>query len=146
MSRRAQTLLLVMFLLILAGALVAGLTRMWLAEIKMRSLGRDGLLAFYLAEAGIERSKAELKQNWAWPGMDSNENNVADDSEKALLGEGVYWVDVYRDTADPNKVTLEAHGGARDAHRVIRVELERIASGNPPTYGYRQVLWSWQEI
>ena len=150
MARRAQTLLLVLFLLVLAGVLVAGLAGMWQAEISMRSLERDGLIAFYLAQAGIERAKVELENNWDWGGMDTNNDDVADNSEKISLGDGTYWCDIVSrdETGAPTdrRATLKAHGWVRDAHRVIQVELEQIASGDPPTYNYSQVAGSWEEI
>ena len=39
---------------------------MWRAEIQTRSLEKDGLRAFYLAQAAIERAKIELRWNINW--------------------------------------------------------------------------------
>ena len=152
MARRAQTLLLVLFLLVLAGVLVAGLARMWQAEISMRSLERDGLIAFYLAQAGIERAKVEvlgdvgLSGNSAWHNdldiMGDNYNfrynfNVAIlGTQRTLIGTG--------EVLDTNNNLL--------AHREITVTIDGIDdtnSASPPQdtdYSGTVVAWSWREI
>lgn len=57
---KGQALLLVFLLLLIVGIMIGALASMWQAEIKIRSSEREGLIAFYLAQAGVERAKIEL--------------------------------------------------------------------------------------
>ncbi|MFH1339346.1 MAG: hypothetical protein ABIH40_05845 [Candidatus Omnitrophota bacterium] len=147
---KGQALLLVFLLLLIVGILVSALASMWQAEIRVRSLEKEGLGAFYLAQAGIERAKIELKTDWDWIGMDTNNDDVADNSEKESMGGGYYWVDIVaRDDSDPahRRATSEAHGWINGSHRAIRIELEKEETnpGPPPTYDYHPIPWSWRE-
>jgi len=149
--KKGQALLFVFFLLLIVGILGGALANMWQAEINTRFSEKEGLIAFYLTQAGIERAKIELKTDWDWMGMDSDNDNVADNSERESLGDGSYWVDIVnRDDSDPahRQATVEAHGWIGNSHRVIQIELEREETnpGPPPTYDYHPVPWSWQEI
>lgn len=69
MKRKAQALLIILFIMVLAGTLMIGLSVMWQADIKTLSLEKDGIGAFYLAQAGLERAKTELKGDWNWSGV-----------------------------------------------------------------------------
>lgn len=57
LDNKAQAMILVLFILALIGALAGGLAVMWESEIRTRALDRDGLIAFYLARAGLEHAK-----------------------------------------------------------------------------------------
>ena len=46
----------------LVGILAGGLAVMWQADIRISSLEKDSLTAFYLAQAGIERAKIEARK------------------------------------------------------------------------------------
>ncbi len=54
-----QALLFAIYMLSLSVILAGALAAMWGAQTRTRSLSRDGLIAFYLAQAGIERAKIE---------------------------------------------------------------------------------------
>jgi hypothetical protein len=133
MKHRAQVLLLVLFLLILSGMLVAGLGAMWRSEISMSSSGKDGLLAFYLAQSGIERAKAELRNNWDWP--------LGTSSFSASLGEGDYDLTISRPSAD--RRVIVSTGMVREAMREVSVSIDRSTT---MPYTYTQTGWSWREI
>lgn len=131
MKHKAQVLLLVLFLLILSGTLVAGLGAMWRSEISMSSSEKDGLLAFYLAQSGIERAKAELRNNWDWPGPATF---------SASLGEGDYDVMVSSPSAD--RRVIVSTGMVREAMREMSVSIDRSTT---MPYTYTQVGWTWRE-
>lgn len=58
--KKGQALLLVFFIFIIVSILTGALAGMWIAEIKTRSLERDSLGAFYLAQAGIAYARNVL--------------------------------------------------------------------------------------
>ena len=64
---KGQALIFVFFLLLLVGIIVGALGVMWQAEIQARSESKDSLIAFYIAQAGIERAKIELAYDEDWP-------------------------------------------------------------------------------
>jgi Tfp pilus assembly protein PilX len=52
--KRGQILMFVLFLLFLIGFIGTGLAVVWQTDSNLRTLERDGLTAFYAAQAGIE--------------------------------------------------------------------------------------------
>lgn len=133
---RGQALIFVFFLLVIVGILAGALANMWQAEIQTRTAERDGLIAFYLAQAGIERAKIEARNgvitapNW---------------SSAQTLGDGRYYF--YIENIGANQRLLRSIGQRLDssgnviAERRIEVRVQGI--GAPPE---SQVSWSWQEI
>ena len=65
---KSQAIVFVLFIMAVFGILSATLGVMWETEIRTRASDRDGLIAFYLAQAGIERAKITLAANEAWTG------------------------------------------------------------------------------
>ena len=59
----AQALIAVILLLAVLGIFVGALGTMWEAELKTRTLERDGMQALYLAQAGMERGKTWVSNN-----------------------------------------------------------------------------------
>jgi hypothetical protein len=59
-NRKGQVLLVVFMMLLLIGTLVAGVSLMWQSGVNNADSARDSLRAFYLAQAGIERARAEI--------------------------------------------------------------------------------------
>ncbi len=105
--RKAQALLVVLLLLFVAGILSAGAARLFQTESRIVPLQQQGMAAFYLAQAGIERAKIEaLYGHWgfgsttsAWQDMDSAGNFIyryrytivnpgGGSTERTLTGEG----------------------------------------------------------
>lgn len=134
--KKGQALIFVFFLLLIVGILAGALANMWQVEIKVRSLEKDGLIAFYLAQAGIERAKIEARlgvitaPNWSSP--------------QSLVGGRYYY---YIEDVGGNQRILRSIGQRLDnsgnviAERRIEVRVQGI--GAPPE---SQVSWSWQEI
>lgn len=148
---KAQVLIFVFFLIFILGALATSLLQIWQSEVQVPSLQQGGSNAFYIAQAGIELAKGQLRTNWDWAGMDTNNNGIAEDSEKAVFSNGKYWVDIIsRDDSVPTnrKVTINAHGWTGISHQAIQVQLQRtqVLVGPPPVYTYQQIGWSWRQI
>lgn len=134
--KRGQALIFVFFLLLIVGILAGALANMWQAEIKTRGLERDGLIAFYLAQGGIERAKIEARNgvvtapNWS--------------SEQPLSGDRYYF---YIEDIGADQRLLRSIGqrlnnsGNVIAERRIEVRVQGIGA-SPES----QVSWSWQEI
>lgn len=69
MMKKAQTLLLVVFLLFFIGALVLSINILWQSESNVSSARQAYLTALYLAQAGMERAKIEILRG-CWSGGD----------------------------------------------------------------------------
>lgn len=135
MRSKAQAILLVLFLLALAGTLIVGLSGMLRAEVRMRALEQNGVYAFYLAQAGIERAKIELVNNWEnWGGL------LAEP-----LGAGTYDISISVSSLVPDGKCIVSSGRVRDSWRQITVTIERTGTA-PGPYEYNQVSNSWLEI
>ena len=145
--KRGQALLFVFFLLLMVGILAGALAVVCEAEIKTRSLERDGLIAFYLAQAGIEGAKIELINNPSW------DPNLGTFYNLPLLG--IEWgcaIDVIsvggqqRDIicrGGKRKSTVIPWSGTEELEIERRIKVRVQGIGAPPA---SQVPWTWQEI
>lgn len=127
-QKRGQALLFVFFLLIILGILGGALLNMWQAEIKTRSAERDGMMAFYLAQAGIEEAKIWARNN---PGANLTSGWIT-------LGGGRYRYIVFGATRRLSSIgqALDVSGNVI-AERQIAVQVE---------VGYtEQEACTWQE-
>lgn len=103
---------------------------MWQAEIKTRSAEREGLSAFYLAQAGVERAKIWAKSN---PGLSISSGWLTD------LSGGRYNFTVAGATRDISSV-----GQVLDTSGNVIAERQIAVRAN---VGYTsQESWSWREI
>jgi type II secretory pathway component PulK len=68
-KKSGQTLILILILVLVSTALGSAVSRMQTSDMEKRIAENDGILAFYLAQAALERAKAELANNWAWTGI-----------------------------------------------------------------------------
>ncbi|MGE5308829.1 MAG: hypothetical protein ACM3OC_07085 [Deltaproteobacteria bacterium] len=132
MTDRGQVLLYVLILLLLSAALGGALSAMWNVEIVKRSAQRDGVLAYYLAQAGIEKAKNQLGAsdfNWAGYGA------FGDDTFS--LGEGNVTVSISRPW--PRIVDINATGRVRNATRTIYLRVDNLTAskmGKTWSYGW----------
>jgi Tfp pilus assembly protein PilX len=140
--KRGQALLFVFFLLLIVGILAGALANMWEAEIKTRASGRDSLIAFYLAQAGVERAKIELAYDETWTG-----------GGPYSFGGGTYTVSVQNVACPPGPYNtcreITSTGRIASAERRItcRVSLDRPPLDPPNTPGDEEMVpWSWREI
>ena len=135
-SKTGQALVFAIFLLALAGMLASAVAGIWGNALRLRSLETRSLIAFYLAQAGIERAKIEAKIGAVTaPGWSSAQ----------ILGGGTY--SYYIEDIGSNQRVLRSIGKCLDssgntvATRMIEVKAQNISS--PPE---SQIAWSWQEI
>jgi len=126
LAKKGQSFLLVYFLLITVIILVGALGVMLVAEIRTRIQEREGLAALYLAQAGVERAKVELRYS-SWPGI----SNV-------ILGGGTYSVACTFQKDYLNTYTIESTGNYKRAEKKINL----IISSGPP---YQPVSWTWRQ-
>jgi len=121
--KKGQALLLIFFIFIIISILTGALAAMWTAEVKARSLERNGLAAFYIAQAGLELAKNLLRYySWGWAG------------ETATFGGGSYTVSVVSVSANEKRIT--STGSYGNATRKITVVI--LDTFTPKD-------WSWQE-
>jgi hypothetical protein len=64
---KGQAFLFVFFLFLLAGILASGLSNIWESSTQTYGATRNGSLAFYLAQAGLERAKKWAQYTPAGP-------------------------------------------------------------------------------
>lgn len=144
-----------LFILAVFGALSAGLAVMWESEIRTRASDRDGLIAFYLAQAGMERAKREILNAVGFPGnapgwyadLDVAGDNYSFNFNCSAIIPGGF----------PNRRTITARGEVLDAagnmlaHREIEATLDGVIDGIDPGTADDDGLaslaaWGWREI
>jgi len=145
--KKGQALLFVFFLLLIVGILMGALAVMWEAEIQTRSETRDSLLAFYIAQAGIERAKVELAYNEDWPVLGGGSFGPV------TFGGGSYSIQVQNIACPPGPYNtcreITSIGRIRNSERriVTGVSLDSPPPDPPDTPGdERNLPWSWREI
>ena len=141
-------MLFVLVLTVGLGLITAALTVMWRSEIQTRTAERDGLLAFYLAQAGLEHAKAQLATAEGWQG-----------DITMALGEGTYRIFQIQGVpcgGGPYQTcrAITANGKVRDAALQIvaarritaRVSLDTDSPNPPNTPGDEaQLADTWME-
>jgi hypothetical protein len=152
--KRSQALLFVFFLLLIVSILVGALAVMWKAEIGMRNFERESMIAFYLAQAAIERGKIEVLYGYWAPGVYviSNQNDLD------LSGDNYQFIyDIEITNNGGTSRTIKGTGRVLDlsGNEIARREIEVIVNGiedNLPPYGVdddlsgREQRWSWREL
>jgi len=144
--RKGQALIFVFFLLLLVGIIVGALAVMWQAEIQARSENRDSLIAFYIAQAGIERAKIELAYDEDWPVLGGGPFGPI------TFGGGIYSGSVQDITCPPGPYNtckeITSIGRIRNADRrlVTDVSLDSPPADPPDTPGdEEEIPWTWRE-
>ena len=139
-SKKSQALLFVFFLLLIVGILAGALAVMWQAEIEIRGAEKEGLVAFYLAQAGIENAKIYARHNPSSFPYQSGWINFSG---------GRYNFTIAQVGPGPNRRNLSSTGQALDssgnpiAERQLGVEVQGI--GTPSTADDQQLPWAWHE-
>lgn len=139
--KKAQAIIFVLFILAVLGTVSGGLAVMWQSELQTRSSERDGLVAFYLAQAGVERAKIELANNEGWAGVGP-----------VTLGAGTYTVTAagILCPAGPYLTCrqITSTGSIASAQRQISLSVcVDSPPANPNIPGDESMLaWTWREI
>lgn len=165
MRERAQALLFVLFLILILGIITAALATMWEADMRTRVKEDEGLKAFYLAQAGVERGKIEVLYGY-WPTGTPTVYNITNQNDLDLAGDEYQFLyDIVITTpASGTTRTIVGIGrvlnlsGNEIARREIQVIVDGVrdlvdnGTGAPPPDGIdddttgNQAGWSWQEI
>lgn len=144
--KSGQALIFVFLLLTIVGILVFALTGMWQSEIRVNLLDKDGLEAFYLAQAGLERGKI-----WARHNPDSTLwTSSPYDSGWITLGGGRYRFSVEDLGGVDRRVTARGQKldgvGNVSAEKYIRVEITNIENPFTDPSDDDEVDWTWREF
>lgn len=127
-TSKGQALFFALFLLAIFGGLSGTLAVMWETQNRVRALDRDGSLALYLAQAGIEQAKLWARNN---PG-------VSTASAWIFLGGGRYSFSVIGPTRN-----LSSVGQTQDGLGNTTAERQLSAQANA---GYTALAaWSYRE-
>jgi len=157
-NKSGQVLIFVFFLLLIIGILAGSLAVMWQSQIKTFSSEKEGLIAFYLAQAGIERGKIEVLYGY-WSAGTYNINNQ---NNLDLAGDNYqFFYDIVIVNPMPGgggtTRRLTATGRVLDlanneiARRQIQVDVSGIQDLVPPVNIDDDLLgsivaWSWREL
>ncbi|MBU1044478.1 MAG: hypothetical protein KJ915_08810 [Candidatus Omnitrophica bacterium] len=152
-NKRGQALLFAFFLLMLLGMLTAALASLWQAEIKIRDEDKSATVAFYLAQAGVERAKIEVIYNVALSGTYGWYNDLE------IAGDNYIFRYNFSVAISGQERTLVGTGEVLDlsgnvlAHKEISVVVEGIADTVIPFDGIddvpgdnQMIQWTWQVI
>lgn len=117
-DKQGSTIVMALVVMMLLG--VIGSAFAVIVRIEMLTAGefRDGVAAYYLAEAGAKRAVVELSGNDSWPGIKSWVN--LDDTNPAT---GQYQVKIEPVTGQPLQRKVTAYGKFKDAERQVIVWL-----------------------
>lgn len=153
-TKKSQAMFFVLFILAVLSVLSAGLAVMWQSEMRTRASDRDGLIAFYLAQAGIERAKMEILNNVTFSG-----NAPGWYTDLDVVGDNYtfnYNCSLTIPPGFPNRRTIIGRGEILDtagnllAHREIQVTVDGIIDGDSDGADDNGLAtlqaWSWREI
>jgi hypothetical protein len=138
-NQKGQILLVVFMLLIFTGIMVAGTAFLWQSAVNTTALEKDSLRAFYLAQAGIERGRAEISFH--------NSNSYSDHFDNPSFGGGSYEVDISNHGIRKEIVSTGRYGNST---RVINMTVAKNPGGPFPqgnAWGYwanREDAWKEQ--
>lgn len=162
MKRKAQALLFVLFLFLITGALLGALTVMWNAAARISGYNFYGDIAFYLAQAGVERAKVEVLDNYwtacnEWlPGPGSNDwyTDMDVSGDNYTYEYNFHIINSSGHSSDLRHLTGQGRvrdaGGSVIAFRELGATVEDIVD-TPPRDGFDDDLsgevkaYSWRE-
>ncbi len=131
-NQKGQILLVVFILLLLVSVLVAGTSFMWQAGVNTASWERDSLRAFYIAQAGLERGRAEIAYY-----VDDNYNATYNNQSFGSVGSINGSYDLVISVVDASTKEIVSTGRFGNSTREIITRVGVDGAGGPP-YG---VAW-----
>ncbi len=158
--KKAQVMVFVLFITGVIAVISGALTIMWESEMKTRSSEREGLIAFYLAQAAVERGKILVLCDVGFVG---SPNNNAVPQLYTSAGAYQFFYDIIITNPSPSSPPLgpasrriEGIGrvlnsaGMEIARREIQVDVTGIVDSVPPVLQDDDltgsvVAGSWQE-
>ena len=130
-NQKGQILLVVFMLLLFTGLIVGGIAFLWQSGSNTAALEKDSLRAFYLAQAGIERGRAEIAFNST---TNIDMSLYVPDFLNNQFGGGRYDVRIRNKNA--NEKYIISTGRFGNSTRQINMTLSKGAGGGGPPYGY----------
>jgi Tfp pilus assembly protein PilX len=125
-DQKGQVLLVVFMMLLLVGTLVAGTSVIWQSGVSNADSSREALRAFYIAQAGIERARAEIAVN--------GNNGYAPTFSNVAFGGGKYTAVVSRPGGSNTLKDITSTGMFSNCTRTIKMRVTRNGGswpGNP---------------
>jgi Tfp pilus assembly protein PilX len=123
-DQKGQILLVVFMLMIFTGLIIGGAAFLWQSAVNTTALEKDSLRAFYIAQAGIERARAEI----AYEKNDDYNHTFSNQP----FGGGSYNLDIVRIAADTKEIISTGKFG--NSTREIKMRVGVSGPGGPP-YG-----------
>jgi len=129
-NQKGQILLVVFMLLAFAGIIVGGVAFLWQSAVNTAGLEKDSLRAFYIAQAGIERGRAEIAYH---------ENDVYDETfSNQSFGGGSYDLVIVAGIPPlQNSKLIESTGRFANSSRQIQMRVHKDNSAPPG------LAWGW---
>lgn len=152
--KKAQVMVFVLFITGVISVISGALTIMWESEMKTRSSEREGLTAFYLAQAAVERGKILVLYNYWGAGIyNVLNNNELDNPADAYQ----FFYDIIITNSGGTSRIIQGIGrvlnsaGIEIAHREIQVTVTGIQDSVPPVWQDDDLtggvsVWSWEEV
>jgi hypothetical protein len=128
---KSQALSIIFLVLLITVVLVTGLSSLWENYFFTSSLTRDSARAFYVAEAGFQRSMLELAYDWNWTGI-NNASFCNGSYSASVSGSG---------QGQGSKRTIVSTGTFNGAQKQITIRVtqgsQEILDNNGNHYGWR---------
>jgi hypothetical protein len=136
---RGQALIFVLMLLLTVGIFLGYLSSMWEVETQVRALERNGMIALYMAQAGIERAKITARYGLV---------PLPYSSPAQTLNTGRYSFSI-QDLGGDQRL-LQAIGQKLDVSGNVlaekQLEIRVQGMGTLPTADDVQIPWSWRQM
>jgi hypothetical protein len=137
-NQKGQILLVVFMLLLFTGIIVGGIAFLWQSGVNTAALEKDSLRAFYLAQAGIERGRAEIA-------YESLTNTNMDSYAPSFLNNSAFGgsYDVAISTVTVDQKQILATGRFGNSTRKIKMTINKNSTGGgSPPYGNAWGYWA----
>ena len=139
-TKKSQAMIFILFVTAVFAILGSGLASMWESELRTRSSDRDGLIALYLAQAGIEEAKIWIRNN---PGGLFPFNSPWQNFGSGRYGYTVNTLGGVNRNIISAGQTLDAAANPI-AERQISLQITNIETPNIDTANDIQAAWSWR--
>ncbi len=152
----SQSLIFAIFIMFIGAVISVGLMHMWEPTMMANSLQKQNLIAFYIAQAGVERAKVEVLNNVSLSGnsLDFTDLDITGDNYNFYYNFSVSISGTQRDITGRGMVyerNSDGSDGKLLAHREIAVTIDGISDTSPPDgvdddLSGSIVSGSWREI
>jgi len=131
-KQKGQVLLVVFMMLIMVSIIVGGTALLWQSSLSTAALEKDSLRAFYIAQAGVERGRAEIavaeNDSYGQPIVYFNLSS----------GGGFYNVTIYK---QGNDKVINSMGRFGNSTRGIETQVEKGVNW----HAHKKSKYFWKE-